>query len=114
MHKTKIAKEYETLFIGGRTNVVVDDINYFEAVGNYTLVHLNSTKKIMVATTLGKIENRSAGLGKFLRPHRSILVNACFVDNYDEAQIFLKNKMNIKIPRRRKEEVLRQLFALVG
>lgn len=103
-----------TIFIGGRIELCVDEVNYFEAAGNYTIAHLNSQKKIMVATTLGKIADRSSSLSLFVRPCRGLLINANYIDGYDFSQIVLKNSLNITIPRRKRQEIFNELDALVG
>ena len=102
------------IHIGGRTRLQIDEINYFEADGNYTIAHLKSQKSIVVATTLGIIQSRSARLGNFLRPRRGLLINANYIDGYDFNQIVLKNSLNIIIPRRKRQEILNKLDALVG
>ncbi len=100
--------------IGGRTWLDASEVAYFEACSNYTVVHFHSRRKIMVATTLGKIENRVADFGLFVRPHRGIVVNAQFVKSFDLNSILLQNALKIEVPRRKKQRVYRHLSSLIS
>lgn len=100
--------------IGGRTLVDTNNVAYFEACSNYTIVHLHSTEKLIVATTLGKIEDRVATFGCFVRPHRGLLINAHFVKSFDLGSILLQNAISIGVPRRKKQFVYNRLSSLIN
>lgn len=102
------------IHVGGRTQLNPNEITYFEAIGNYTVVHLYSNKKIIVATTLGKIENRVAIFGSFVRLRRGLLVNAQFVKSFDLDRILLQNAIKIDVPRRKKQMVYDTLSLLIN
>jgi two-component system LytT family response regulator len=55
-----------------RRSVSVASIEYMEAMGNYTSIHLVGQKPILVATTLKRYAER---LPSFLRIHKGLLVN---------------------------------------
>lgn len=104
----------QIIHIGGRILVNPNEIAYFEADGNYTMVHLYSNKKIIVATTLGTIENRVAIFGSFVRPNRGLIVNSQFVKSFDLGRILLRNAVYIDVPRRKKQLVYETLSLLIS
>lgn len=55
-----------------KQSVPVASIEYLEAMGNYTTVHLIGSKSIIVAITLKRFSERLPG---FLRIHKGTLVN---------------------------------------
>ncbi|QJW90159.1 LytTR family transcriptional regulator [Spirosoma taeanense] len=62
-----------------RRAVPVATIEYLEAVGNYTTVHLIGQKPMLVAVTLKRFAER---LPDFLRIHKGILVNPAHIVAY--------------------------------
>lgn len=62
-----------------RRSVPVASIEYLEAMGNYTSVHLVGQKPILVATTLKRYAER---LPAFLRIHKGLLVNPTHIVSY--------------------------------
>ncbi|GAB4034997.1 LytR/AlgR family response regulator transcription factor [Spirosoma gilvum] len=65
-------------FTSKRT-VPVQTIEYLEAMGNYTMVHMMGQKPMLVAITLKRFEER---LPTFLRIHKGILVNPIHIVTY--------------------------------
>ncbi len=60
-----------------RRSIAISSIEYVEAIGNYSLVHLRNYKPLLVAITLKRLAER---LPTFWRIHKSTLVNpACIV-----------------------------------
>lgn len=55
-----------------KRSVPVTSIEYLEAMGNYTTVHLTGNKPMLVAITLKRFSER---LPDFLRIHKGTLVN---------------------------------------
>jgi two-component system, LytTR family, response regulator len=99
--------------IGGRRQVDAHEVAYFEANSNYTVVHLQTKQKLIVATTLGIIENRLSAYGFFVRANRGFLVNTSYVKAFDIDNIFLQNALKIGIPRRKKQQVFDALSELI-
>jgi two-component system LytT family response regulator len=58
---------------GVEKNLPVKDIDYFEASGNYLLIH-TGTQRLIHRATMQEME-RTLTPGPFLRIHRSYLVN---------------------------------------
>ncbi len=102
----------QEIHIGGRQEVNPATIKLMKADVNYTLVCFYDGSKVIVATTLGIIENRMPE-GSFLRVSRGLVINRNSVSkyfvrsNYDE--IKLTDASFIKVSRRRREE-MRKLF----
>jgi two-component system, LytTR family, response regulator len=99
--------------IGGRRQVDAHEVAYFEANSNYTVVHLQTKQKLIVATTLGIIETRLSAFGFFVRVNHSNLVNARFVKSFDMEHIQLENSVSIVISRRKKQRVFEALSELL-
>ncbi len=62
-----------------RRTIPVDSIEYLEAMGNYTTVHLIDQKPMLVAITLKRFTER---LPTFLRIHKATLVNPAHIIGY--------------------------------
>lgn len=104
---------HSLVHIGGRTQVDAHDVAYFEASSNYTVVHLHTKERLMVATTLGIIETRLSSFGFFIRANHGFLVNARFVKSFNMEHILLENSVNIVISRRKKQRVFEALSGLI-
>ena len=92
----------------------ISDIIRCESDGNYTTVHLNDTKKIMVARTLKEYEDLLSIHG-FIRPHQSHLININYFDRFhksDGGYVILKDKSEIPVSSRKKEQLLKMLEQL--
>ena len=87
--------------VGGRMKLFSEDVAYFEADVNYTLIHYYQGKNKIVATTIGQIHERIGEECGFIRPNRSYLINLQFVDNYHLGELLLQNKLKVNISRRR-------------
>jgi DNA-binding LytR/AlgR family response regulator len=91
--------------VGGRTKLFSEDVAYFEANVNYTIIHYYHGKNKIVATTIGQIHERIGEESGFIRPNRAYLINLQFVDNYQLGELLLQNNMKINISRRRKKRL---------
>lgn len=93
-----------TIHIGGRKSICPDEVMLLEANENYTILYLENGKKILVATTLKTLEQRFVDCQKFIRTHKSHIVNIEFISDYqsDNNKIMMQNKKMILISRRRK------------
>lgn len=93
------------LDVGGRTKLFTNDIAYFEADLNYTIIHLIIGKSKIVATTLGHIQDRIQNKYTFVRPNRKYLVNIEYINSFSFEKMLLNNDLNINISRRRQANV---------
>lgn len=90
--------------IGSHTHVRAEDILYCQGDGNYTFIHFNSGRRVMVATTLGILAERLIPRD-FVRVNRSALVNTSHILDYDDHEITLTNDRVLSIARRRRAAV---------
>ena len=81
------------------------DIIYAEAMGAYTDIILKDARKIMISKNL-KTLTLKLNDERFLRTHKSYLVNAKFISKYvktDGGYLVLENGVNIPISVRKRE-----------
>jgi hypothetical protein len=62
-----------TIHVGSRTYLPVDDIEFIKADFSYSHIFLRNGKRILVSTNLQKLQNRFGAA--MVRVHRSFLVN---------------------------------------
>jgi DNA-binding LytR/AlgR family response regulator len=91
--------------VGGRMKLFSEDVAYFEADVNYTIIHYYQGKNKIVATTIGQIHERIGEECGFIRPNRGYLINLQFVDKYKLGELLLQNKLKVNISRRRKKRL---------
>jgi DNA-binding LytR/AlgR family response regulator len=93
--------------LGGWQKANADQIVLLEADINYTQVYFANGSKMLVATTLGKIEKRLAEQQDFFRPNRGYVVNLNYVAMVDTEKatvsLKIKNGLKIGVSRRRIE-----------
>lgn len=99
-------KDYLKINVGGRTRLFTEDVAYFEADWNYTIIHYNIGKSKIVATTLGRIQGRILDKNTFVRPNRKFLINVAYINNFSLDNLLLQNELQIHISRRRKVSVI--------
>ena len=99
-------KDYLKINVGGRTLLFTEDVAYFEADWNYTIIHYNIGKSKIVATTLGQIQGRILDKNTFVRPNRKFLINVAYINNFSLDNLLLQNELQIHISRRRKVSVI--------
>jgi len=88
-----------------------NEINYCQADSNYTYVYTNSAKKIVVSKTLSGVE-KLLNQNLFLRVHKSYTVNLSAIQRIaaiDGGRIVLKDKTEIPVSRRRKDQLFEAL-----
>lgn len=94
--------------------IAATEITHLVASSNYTFVMLKSGGKIVSGYSL-KIFNEFFGEESFLRVDRSNLVNRSFIKKliYGEHADFirLKDNVEIKVPRRKREKLIAMVFA---
>lgn len=83
----------------------IPEIIRCQADRNYTVFHLTDQRRFVSSKTLGEYEEILGNQG-FIRVHKSHLVNLEFIDNYlGKDFIRLRDKTEIEVARRRKEDV---------
>lgn len=98
----------------GMEIVLVENIVYMEAAGNYTQIYFNSGKPMIASKTLKDFEDLLQGSG-FFRIHNASLINLVFVKKYikgDGGQVLLSNGSVLDVARRRKEELIEMLLKI--
>lgn len=101
----------KTIPIGGRKNVIPETVILLEADTNYTRLYLDTGEKLLVATTLKKLEARFANEINFFRSNKSYLINLNFMKKYDleRSEILMENQKIVLISRRRKLRFLTKM-----
>ncbi|MBO7496181.1 MAG: response regulator transcription factor [Salinivirgaceae bacterium] len=92
--------------------VKVDDIVRCEADGPYTQFFMNNGEKIMVSKNL-KIYEELFVDNKFLRVHKSHLINTSYIDKYingDGGSVIMADGSNVEVSRRKKDELLSMMI----
>lgn len=91
------------------TNIVSqDDIVYLEADDYLTKIHLNNHQKIVVSKNIKHFEELLDG-DKFIRIHKSFMININFIDSYskqDGGTVKLKYPIILPIARRKFSQFL--------
>lgn len=90
--------------------ITIQDIVHCAADGNYTRIHLNDGKSLYVSKTLKEYNDLLENYG-FFRAHQSHLVNLNYMDylNKERCVLHLKNKNEIPVSYRKKEELFKRL-----
>ena len=88
--------------------VNVDDIIRCESDSSYTMFHLVDGRHLLVSKNLKVYEDLFADR-KFLRVHKSHLINARYVDQYingDGGSVVMSDGSTVEVSRRKKDELL--------
>lgn len=109
--------DFQLINVGGRKSIEAHDVIMLQAETNYTYIHLVDGTKFLVSYTLGKIAERLGEFSFFIRPNRSVLLNAHYTTRFDGLflQISLPNGTvlkNASISRRKKHQIIEQMTAL--
>jgi two-component system, LytTR family, response regulator len=93
-----------TLRIDGENKEIkLENITYFESVGNYVKVHFLKNKSIIVYETLKNLLDNTPD-DMFIQTHKSYIINTCFIENVEKERIILRG--DIAVPLGRKYELL--------
>ena len=107
-----INQESDSFFIknkGELLKIFQDDILYIEAYDNYCNLFTN-TRKHLISQTLKSIEEKLAGT-KFLRVHRSYIINFSKIDSIQDGYVFI-GKHKIPVSKSYKETLMKALNLL--
>jgi DNA-binding LytR/AlgR family response regulator len=105
-----LAKEY--FFIkekGVSTKLLIDEINYIQALGDYVTIY-TAAKKYTLHYTLSAIE-KELPAANFFRIHRSYIVALSKIDKIEDSSAYLAN-VQIPIAENNKTELLKRLNSL--
>ena len=103
------------IHIGGRQNIIPENIILLEADVNYTKLYLNNGMKMCVATTLKELETRLSNESYFFRSGKSYIINLHYLVDYriDSLEIMMKNDKRILVSRRRKNDFILKLNSFI-
>ena len=73
-----------------------DEIVYMESVGEYVRLHLTNGTNI---TTLFRLKNMESVLpdDKFMRIHRSYIINLEYISSYTRGKVFLSSEVDLPV-----------------
>jgi two-component system, LytTR family, response regulator LytT len=95
----KVEGNSEFLFIKSEykiVRIILEDIKFIEGKGEYIRIHLVNQKPIMSLISLTKVENHLPE-EKFMRVHRSYIVNLKRIITIDRSRIVFDNKEFIPV-----------------
>lgn len=97
--------------IGGFEFARLDDILRIEADGSYARVIQKNRKPIVVAKNLKYFETALSGDARFLRVHRSFLINVAHVSRFTSGRssLIMTDGTEIDVARERKEQLLARM-----
>ena len=90
---------------GGITRIELRQLEYCEVIHRTLMIHLSTGKVLESIGSLDELCKQLEFDGKFLRPHRSYLVNLEFVQNISYRAIIMSCLAEIPIPRGKYNEV---------
>lgn len=98
--------KFVTVNFKQKLKILTSSIIMFEGHKNYTLIHLSNGLKKMYARTLCHFEEQLID-EKFIRVHRTYLVNPDYIIGYDKVRgkLFLKNCLVASISRRKHQNL---------
>jgi DNA-binding LytR/AlgR family response regulator len=77
---------------GVLTKVNFNDIFYFEALGDYIKVHVDS-REYVVNSTMKNLEDKLKNKLQFVRVHRSFIANLNFLEKFDSETAIVSKKV---------------------
>ena len=95
---------------------MVDPMNilYCESDSNYTVVHQQGEKRLVISRTLKEFEDMLSEQG-FVRVHHSYLINTRHVKKYirgEGGEVIMNDGTNVAVSRRKKQELMDSLARL--
>lgn len=88
------------IHVGGRKRLPPQAIINMDADVNYTIITMNTGQKIVVATTLKKIEEKVNEFKNFVRVNKSTILNTDYAQLENNAFV-LPNKRVVEFSRRK-------------
>lgn len=90
----------------------IETIHHLEAAGNYTFIHFNSGERLLVCRTLQDMEERLAAPFRFVRIHRSYIINIDYLNRYVRGKggyVVLEGDVSLAVANSRRQEFLNRL-----
>ncbi len=98
--KTNIITDNTIVNVGGRKKLPTKSIINMDADVNYTIITMNTGQKIIVATTLKKIEAKVLAYKNFVRVNKSTILNTDYARLHENTFV-LPNKRVVEFSRRK-------------
>ena len=98
--ETNIITENTTVNVGGRKKLPTKSIINMDADVNYTIITMNTGQKIIVATTLKKIETKMLPHKNFVRVNKSTILNTDYA-RLQENTFVLPDERVVEFSRRK-------------
>lgn len=95
VHGKRASKEIEEIFVksdGRYVRLELKDILFIESIGDYVVFHTEKKEKLVVHSTLKNIDTRISN-SKFIKVHRSYIVNVSKIVDIEESTIVIKDKV---------------------
>lgn len=96
----KTIESTHLIAIGGRQKVCPDEVIMLKADINYSIIYLIDGTKLIVATTLKKLEERFSQFA-FIRMNKTYLINSQYVIEEQKDSMKLSNSFVITFSRRK-------------
>lgn len=116
VHKELLENQQELVIQKGQelSRILLNDIIYIEAEGNYLVLQLRNDK-LRIRETMTNIENKLYGKG-FIRCHKGYLVNAGYIEKLKSTEIQLKlgnENMALPIGRSYEKDVRKRILEIL-
>lgn len=111
MHENKRSDEQEYLFIKSDYKIVkilINEIIYIEGMREYVRIHIANSKTVMPLISLRVIAEQLPS-GKFMRVHRSYIVNLTRIITVEHSRIILEDKVYIPVSEQYKAVFLKYI-----
>jgi len=113
IHGKRVSREMEEIYVkvdGRFVRLDLKDILYIESIGDYVVFHTEKKEKLIVHSTLKNIDSKINN-NKFLKVHRSYIVNMAKVVDIEETNLVIKDKV-IPISRAHKPVLMNYIKTL--
>lgn len=75
----------------GTHNIPLKDIRFLHASGNYTFIHFENDKNLLITKQIGQFDFLTEKSNLFCRVHRSLIINTAAIKSVDEYTIYFYN-----------------------
>lgn len=113
IHGKKAARQTDELYVkvdGRFVRLDLTDVLFIESIGDYVVFHTEKKEKLIVHSTLKNIDAKINN-AKFLKVHRSYIVNLAKIVDIEETNLVIKDKV-IPISRAHKQVLMSHIKTL--
>lgn len=89
----------------GIQKIFLSNITYIEAFNRRVIYNLISGKTVECISQISEVCDELLAYSQFIKPHRSYLVNMCYIDTIKNTEIVLQTSDSIPIAQRRSAEI---------